>query len=152
MNDAGFAPEASDCALPSVNDSFKTGFNMTLCGAFALQLAPRGYDVSAVNYGQLPKDLDAALEGACPIIGSFGADDRSLKGAAAKLDAALDRLGVPHQVTEYAGASHAFLNPGPAGPTAVRWIMQRVGGFGPRPEQAELAWSRIDAFFADHLN
>lgn len=121
-------------------------------GAFALQLAPRGYDASAVNYGQLPKDLDAALAGACPIIGTYGADDRSLKGAAAKLDASLDRLNVPHEVTEYAGASHAFLNPGPAGPTAVRWIMQRVGGFGPRPEQAELAWSRIDAFFADHLS
>ncbi|HLP23645.1 MAG TPA: dienelactone hydrolase family protein [Microbacteriaceae bacterium] len=122
-----------------------------LGGAFALQLAPRGYDASAVNYGQLPNSLDDALRGACPIVGSFGADDPSLKGAAATLTAALERNAIPHDVKEYPGASHAFLNPGPAGPRLFSFIAQRVGGFGPRPEQAEDAWRRIDAFFAEHL-
>ena len=120
-------------------------------GAFALQLAPRGYQASSVNYGQLPSDLDALLEGACPIVGSYGQDDRSLKGAAAKLETALTARHIPHDVKEYRGASHAFLNPGPAGPKLFSMIAQRVGGFGPRPEQAEDAWHRIDAFFRTHL-
>ncbi len=33
-------------------------------GGFALMTASRGFDVSAPNYGQLPKDLAAALSGA----------------------------------------------------------------------------------------
>lgn len=120
-------------------------------GAFALQLAPRGYRASAVNYGQLPDDLDAALEGACPVVASFGADDPSLKGAAQKLESALTRRSIPHDVKEYPGASHAFVNPGPAGPKLFSMIAQRVAGFGPRPEQAEDAWQRIDGFFQAHL-
>lgn len=120
-------------------------------GAFALQLAPRGYDASAVNYGRLPDDLDSVLVGACPIVGSYGKDDASLKGAASKLENALTTHGIPHDVKEYPGASHAFLNPGPAGPRAFSFIAKHVGGFGPRPEQAEDAWRRIDEFFTEHL-
>lgn len=121
-------------------------------GAFALQLASRGYDASSVNYGILPKDLDDVVAGACPIIGTFGKQDPSLRGAAAKLDAALTRQGVEHEVTEYEGASHAFLNPLPGGPHGMRTILNRVVGFGPRPEQAEVAWARIHSFFQQHLS
>lgn len=120
-------------------------------GAFALQLAPRGFDVSSVNYGMLPKHLDDVLVGACPIIGTYGQKDPSLRGAAKKLEDALTRNGIPHEVVEVEGVSHAFLNPGPAGPAVVRNIMQKVAGFGPRPEQAEQAWQRIDAFFRKYL-
>lgn len=120
-------------------------------GSFALQLASRGYEVSSVNYGMLPKNLDEFLDHACPIIGSYGKKDPSLKGAAAKLDAALTRHGIEHEVTEYEGASHAFLNPGVAGPRVLGAVINRVAGFGPSPEQAEVAWSRIDAFFQKHL-
>jgi len=120
-------------------------------GAFALQLAPRGYDVSSVNYGMLPKQLDEVLEGACPIIGTYGKKDPSLRGAAKKLDEALTRQNIPHEVHEVEGASHSFLNPGPAGPPVMRTIMNKVAGFGPRPEQAEQAWQRIDAFFRRYL-
>jgi carboxymethylenebutenolidase len=120
-------------------------------GAFALQLASRGYDASSVNYGILPKDLDAVVADACPIVASYGKDDRSLRGAASKLEASLTRNNITHDVKEYEGASHAFLNPGPAGPPVVRTIMTRVAGFGPRPEQAADAWRRIDAFFREHL-
>ncbi|NEM89815.1 dienelactone hydrolase family protein [Galbitalea soli] len=119
-------------------------------GGFALMTASRGFDAASVNYGMLPKDLDAALAGACPIIGSYGAADRTLKGAAAQLDAALDRLGVEHEVTEYPGAGHAFLNDAPSGPVLLRPLL-RVTGMGPRPEQASEAWTRIEAFFATHL-
>jgi carboxymethylenebutenolidase len=119
-------------------------------GGFALMAATRGFDAASANYGMLPKDLDAALAGACPIIGSYGAKDLSLKGAAVKLDRALTRLDVPHQVTEYPGAGHAFLNDAPSGPRALRPLM-RVTGMGPRPDQAAEAWTRIEAFFAKYL-
>ena len=38
------------------------------------------------------------LHGACPIVGSYGARDRSLPGRAARLEQALTELGVPHDV------------------------------------------------------
>lgn len=121
-------------------------------GAFALQLASRGYDASAVNYGQLPKELDQVLSGACPIVASYGAKDISLKGAAAKLEAALTSAEIVHDVKEYPGASHSFMNPVQAGPKILRPFMNKVVGFKPNPEAAKDAWNRIEAFFAEHLS
>src|SRR4051794_41045347 len=60
-------------------------------GGFALLTAARGFDASAPNYARLPKDLDGALEGACPIVASYGGRDRGLAGSAATLEAALER-------------------------------------------------------------
>lgn len=70
-------------------------------GGFALLAASRGFQASAPNYGPLPRDPDAALRGACPIVASFGGRDRVLSGAAERLDATLIRLGVEHDVREY---------------------------------------------------
>ena len=86
-------------------------------GGFALQLAPgHGYSVSSVNYGALPKNPETFLTGACPIVASYGARDRTLRGAAEKLDRALTVAGVAHDVKEYADAGHMFLErPRPCG-------------------------------------
>jgi carboxymethylenebutenolidase len=47
-------------------------------GGYALALAPdRGFSASSVNYGGCPKDAERVLAGACPIVGSYGARDRS---------------------------------------------------------------------------
>jgi carboxymethylenebutenolidase len=120
-------------------------------GGFALLSAGDGYEAAAVNYGQLPRHLDEALAGACPIVGSYGGRDRSLRAAAGRLDAALDKAGVTHDVKEYPAAGHAFLNDAEAGPRALRPLL-RVAGIGPEPESAKDAWGRIEAFFAAHLN
>jgi carboxymethylenebutenolidase len=120
-------------------------------GGFALMAASgHGFDAASSNYGMLPSDEDA-LEGACPVVGSYGARDRSLTGAAAKLTARLERAGVPHDVKEYPTAGHSFLNDAESGPAAMRAITRRVMGAGPDPIAAGDAWRRIDAFFGDYL-
>jgi carboxymethylenebutenolidase len=121
-------------------------------GGFALMTANRGFDASSVNYGApMPKDLDAALAGACPVVGSYGAKDRGLKGAAAKLEAGLERAGIPHDVKEYPAASHAFLNDAEVGPKLLRPLL-RVAGIGPEPASAADAWQRIETFLDRHLS
>lgn len=120
-------------------------------GAFALMVASRGgYDVAAPNYGLVPSNSDEALAAACPVVASYGGRDRALKGAAAKLEASLDRVGVPHDVKEYPAAGHCFLNDGPVGP---RWMQPlfKVTHVGPEPESARDAWARIESYFDRHL-
>ncbi len=121
-------------------------------GGFALAAASgRGFAAASANYGTIPKDTAAAFEHACPIIGSYGGKDASLKGAAAKLDAALTAHGIPHDVKEYPEAGHSFLNDAPTGSAAVRFLTSRIMGAGPNPEAAADAWQRIEAFFGEHL-
>ena len=74
-------------------------------GGFALLLAPRsGFSASSVNYGAVPKDAVDLLRGACPVIGSYGAKDRSLRRAPRRLEEALRVNGVEHDVKVYADA------------------------------------------------
>ncbi|HAM27835.1 MAG TPA: carboxymethylenebutenolidase [Microbacteriaceae bacterium] len=120
-------------------------------GGFALAAAAKGFGAASANYGRLPKDIDAALSGACPIVGSYGAKDASLKGAARRLDESLARLGIVHDVKEYPEAGHAFLNDEESGPPILRFALKRIIGAGPNADAAVDAWRRIDAFFAEHL-
>jgi carboxymethylenebutenolidase len=119
-----------------------------LGGGFALLAAPRGgFDAASVNYGDVPDDAATVLRGACPIVGSFGGRDRMLRGAAAQLDAALDEAEVEHDVKEYAGCGHAFMND-------HRWFMATVGRItGARHDEAAAADARrrIVGFFDHHL-
>ena len=68
---------------------------------------------------------------------------RRYRGAASRLDAALDKARVTHDVKEYPDASHAFLNDAEAGPRALRPLL-RVAGIGPEPDSAKDAWNRIE--------
>ena len=117
-------------------------------GGFALLTAARGFDASAPNYAHLPKDLDGALRGACPVVASYGAKDRTLRGTAAKLESALERAGVEHDVHEYPDAGHSFLNRHDLGPGGA---LLRVAGIGYDEAASEHAWGRILRFFDAHL-
>ena len=119
-------------------------------GGFALMTAARGFGAAASNYGMLPVDMEASLVGACPVVGSYGGKDGSLKGAAEKLDTALTAAGVKHDVKEYPEAGHTFMNEQLTGPGWMRPLV-RVMNFGPNPEAASDAWERIDTFFGEHL-
>ena len=120
-----------------------------LGGAFAILMANRGFDVSAANYGRLPKRLEAAAAGACPMVASYGGLDGSLKGAAAKLESALSAAGVEHDVKEYPEAGHSFLNHS----EAPGWMKPLTTSLhaGYVDTAAADAWQRIDAMFSATL-
>jgi carboxymethylenebutenolidase len=122
-------------------------------GGFALMAVQgRGFGAVSANYGRLPKPLDERLVGACPVVASYGGRDLAFRGAAKRLDAALARHGVPHDVKEYPTAGHGFLDDArpPVNPV-VGLFMDQVIHFGPDPEAAEDAWGRIDGFLRTHL-
>lgn len=122
-------------------------------GGFSLLLAPTGkYDVSSVNYGHLPGDDTAQImAGACPIVASYGARDRALKGAAAKLETALQTAGVTCDVKEYPDAGHGFINHHDGRLGIAIAVLGRLMGVGYEESSAADARRRIVAFFDAHL-
>jgi carboxymethylenebutenolidase len=73
-----------------------------------------------------------------------------LKGAAVKLEDALSRLGIDHDVKEYPTAGHSFLKDAENLPRMFR-TLARISGMGPHPASAEDACQRIEAFFTAYL-
>jgi len=117
-------------------------------GGFALLLAARGFDAAAPAYGPVPSDARRALDGACPVVASYGGRDRALRGAADRLERVLTELDVEHDVREYPEAGHSFLNRHNLGPFTA---LERVAGLGYHHPSAEDAWTRILRFFDRHL-
>jgi carboxymethylenebutenolidase len=116
-----------------------------LGGGFALLVADKGFDASAPHYGKLP---EGTLDGACPVVASYGGRDRMLKGTAAELRKRLTAAGVVQDVHEYADAGHSFMNRdnlGPIGP------LLRIAGIGYHHPSAEDSWNRVLRFFDQHL-
>ena len=119
-------------------------------GGFALMCAPRfDFAAASANYGEVPSDALTTLAGACPIVASYGARDVALKGRSAKLESALQTLGVPHDVKEYADSGHSFMNRINAGP-ALGPLMKFVG-MNYVHGSAEDSWRRILDFFDTHV-
>jgi carboxymethylenebutenolidase len=115
-------------------------------GRFALVMSPKGFSASAPFYGTpLPRELSETLDGACPVVASFGARDLSGKGAPEKLQQVLDQKGITNDIKVYPDAGHSFANKLPAQP------LLRITGFGYNQAATEDAWARVFTFFGDHL-
>jgi len=109
-------------------------------GGWSLQTAleiPPGIDAAVMYYGQPEKDRARLERLRAPLLGLFGADDKSIPPAAVhELEATLKQLGKTADFHIYEGAGHAFANP---------------SGTNYRPAAAEDAWQRTVAFFKQHL-
>jgi carboxymethylenebutenolidase len=116
-------------------------------GQFALLMSPKGFGASAPFYGTpVPRDIDKTLDGACPIVASFGGRDPLGKGAPERLSEAAARKNITADVKVYPDAGHSFANELPAQP------LLRIAGFGYNQAATDDAWRRVFAFFGEHLS
>lgn len=128
----------------------KTGvIGFCLGGGFALLCAPReGFDAAAVNYGEVPKDAEDVLAGACPVVGSFGRRDPMGTKHPERLQRALTVLDIPHDVVVYPGAGHRFMTKA----SGAAGVAAKITHMTYSEHDAEDAWRRIYAFFGEHLS
>jgi carboxymethylenebutenolidase len=119
-----------------------------LGGGFALMCAPgHGFDVAAVNYGDVPKDAERVLAGACPVVGSYGGRDPMGTAAPERLQRALAVLDVPHDVQVYPGSGHRFMTES----SGAGAVVSRFARMSFQPADADDAWQRILAFLGAYL-
>ena len=115
-------------------------------GQFALIMGPKGFAASAPFYGTpLPRHLDRTLDASCPIVASFGRRDPLGIGAPARLRRVVEAKNIPADIKVYPSAGHSFANILPAQP------LLRVTGFGYDEAATTDAWTRVFAFFDEHL-
>jgi carboxymethylenebutenolidase len=116
-------------------------------GGFALLLSTNGlFRVSAPFYGKSPDRLD----GACPIVASYGGRDKLMLPEVAKVEAETKRLGIPADIKTYPEAGHGFMSK-PSNP--ILGLISRLspmhGAYD--PVAAADAQKRVVAFLRQHL-
>jgi carboxymethylenebutenolidase len=124
-------------------------------GGLALLLAAdHGFSVASVNYGGLTPDSERGLPRACPIVASFGANDRwpGVTAVPGILEPALTAAGIDHDIKVYPGAGHGFLNDHDARDlSGVDKMIAKLVSAGYHEPSAHDARARIIAFFRGHL-
>lgn len=122
-------------------------------GGFALVLATRGqYQVASSNYGGLTKEALAGLARSCPIVGSYGELDKSLRKEPEQIASVLREHSIPFDMKVYPDAGHSFMNDHVES-EAPLWsvIMGKLVASEYHEPSATDARSRIVDFFNEHL-
>jgi len=95
----------------------------------------------------VPGDPQTVLQGACPIVASYGKRDFMGSRPPERLERALTALQVSHDVKVYPDSGHRFLTES-SGSGAV---LARFARMSYHKTDADDAWRRIFAFFGEHL-
>jgi carboxymethylenebutenolidase len=105
-------------------------------GGFAIAWACTDSRLKAIApfYGTNPRPLEVVRR-LCPVVGSYPEKDFTAN-AGRKLDQALDKSGIAHDIKIYPGAKHSFFND--AGSTYDK-------------SAAEDSWSRVMNFFGEQI-
>jgi carboxymethylenebutenolidase len=115
-------------------------------GGFALIASTKGFDASAPFYPPpLQSRYSEIVDGACPIVASFGQRDPLNRGSGQRLAEVLTEKHIPHDVKTYPHAGHSFADRAPL------HALARITGFGENKEAAADAWQRVLTFFGQHL-
>src|ERR1700741_1473079 len=115
-------------------------------GGFALVASTKGFDASAPFYPPpLQSKYSEIVDGACPIVASFGQRDPLNRGSGKHLEEVLTEKKIPHDVKTYPHTGHSFADRAPL------QAVSRIIGFGGNKDAAPDAWQRGVNFFGQHL-
>lgn len=121
---------------PGVDGARLGAIGFCLGGSFAIAWACTDNRLKAIApyYGMNPRPLEAVAR-SCPVVGSYPTGDFTTPHAR-RLDLALDRYDIPHDIKIYPGARHSFFN-----------------DQGPNYDAAAArdSWQRTLAFFKQHI-
>jgi carboxymethylenebutenolidase len=97
-------------AQPEVDAERLGAIGFCLGGGYAIAWACTDRRLRAIApfYGTNPRPLRAVAR-SCPVVGSYPARDFTARSGR-RLDQALQRYGVPHEIKIYPGTKHAFFN------------------------------------------
>jgi carboxymethylenebutenolidase len=122
---------------PDVDASRLGAIGFCMGGSFAIAWACTDNRLKAIApyYGMNPRPLEAVAR-ACPVVGSYPEKDFLSTSYGVRLDAALARYGIPHDIKFYPHTKHAFFN-----------------DRRPRYDAAasQDSWQRVLAFFREHI-
>ncbi|MEV4125010.1 dienelactone hydrolase family protein [Nocardia sp. NPDC049707] len=115
-------------------------------GGFALVASTKGFGASSPFYPPpLHSRYAEIVDGACPIVASFGQHDPMNRGSGPLLEKVLTEKGIPHDVKTYPDTGHSFADRAPL------QTLARITGFGQNEAASTDAWRRVYAFFDQHL-
>jgi carboxymethylenebutenolidase len=115
-------------------------------GGFALVASTKGFGASAPFYPPpLQSKYAEIVDGACPIVASFGQRDPLNRGSGPHLEEVLVQKKIQHDVKTYPDVGHSFADHAPL------QSISRIIGFGQNDDAANDAWQRVFAFFSEHL-